>query len=188
MPATNEANETPPEKPKPAPKAAAAEKLTPLEWARRKGLLVEATPERPWVEPHAKGFHACAEQLYGWLWHAANYQDPKQAFTLTEADYDKALETASRFPEVPVHEAALAPGWKKPVYGGLFWINGTGEYALPKDTFYMAGAGGQTTFVVPSRDLVIVRMGHFRGDGEEMRKGLDEALRGILEAVEPAAS
>jgi CubicO group peptidase (beta-lactamase class C family) len=81
-----------------------------------------------------------------------------------------------------------APGWKEPVYGGLFWINGTGEYALPKEAFYMAGAGGQTTFVVPSRDLVIVRMGHFRGDGEEMRKGLDEALRGILEAVEPAAS
>jgi hypothetical protein len=52
----------------------------------------------------------------------------------------------------------------------------------------MAGAGGQTTFVVPSHDLVIVRMGHFRGDGEEMRKGLNEALRGILEALEPAAS
>ncbi len=81
-----------------------------------------------------------------------------------------------------------APGWKEPVYGGLFWVNGTGEYALPKEAYYMAGAGGQTTFVVPSHDLVIVRMGHFRGDSEEMRRGLDEALRGILEAVRPISS
>jgi CubicO group peptidase (beta-lactamase class C family) len=81
-----------------------------------------------------------------------------------------------------------APAWKEPVYGGLFWINGTGEYALPKEAYYMAGAGGQTTFIVPSHDLVIVRMGHFRGDGEETRRGLNEALRAILEAVEPVAS
>jgi CubicO group peptidase (beta-lactamase class C family) len=81
-----------------------------------------------------------------------------------------------------------APGWKEPVYGGLFWVNGKGDYALPKEAYYMAGAGGQTTFVVPSHDLVIVRMGHFRGDGEGMRKGLNEALRGILAAVEPVSS
>ena len=81
-----------------------------------------------------------------------------------------------------------APAWKEPVYGGLFWVNGTGNYALPKEAYYMAGAGGQTTFVVPSHDLVIVRMGHFRGAGEEMNRGLNEALRGILEAVEPVTS
>ncbi len=81
-----------------------------------------------------------------------------------------------------------APAWKEPVYGGLFWVNGGGTYALPKEAYYMAGAGGQTTFVVPSHDLVIVRMGHFRGEGEEMRRGLNEALSGILEAVEPISS
>ncbi len=80
-----------------------------------------------------------------------------------------------------------APGWKEPVYGGLFWVNGKGDYSLPKEAYYMAGAGGQTTFVVPSHDLVIVRMGHFRGDGEDMRNNLNKALRGILEAVEPVA-
>ncbi len=78
-----------------------------------------------------------------------------------------------------------APAWKEPVYGGLFWLNRTGEYALPKDTYLMAGGGGQRTFIVPSRDLVIVRMGHFRGDGPQMRKELNEALAGILQAVEP---
>jgi len=83
--------------------------------------------------------------------------------------------------------ATPAPAWKEPVYGGLFWINGTGDYALPRDAFYMAGAGGQTTFIVPSHDLVIVRMGHFRGDGPEMRAELNEALQGILAAVAPVA-
>ena len=29
---------------------------------------------------------------------------------------------------------------------------------------------------------------HFRGDGAEMRRGLNEALRGILAAVEPVTS
>jgi CubicO group peptidase (beta-lactamase class C family) len=78
-----------------------------------------------------------------------------------------------------------APAWDEPVYGGLFWINGTGEFALPRDAYYMAGGGGQRTFIVPSHDLVIVRMGHFRGDGPAMREELNRALAGILEALEP---
>jgi hypothetical protein len=27
----------------------------------------------------------------------------------------------------------------------------------------MSGAGGQTTLVIPSHDLVVVRMGHYKG-------------------------
>ena len=27
----------------------------------------------------------------------------------------------------------------------------------------MAGAGGQTTLIVPSHDLIVVRMGHYKG-------------------------
>jgi CubicO group peptidase (beta-lactamase class C family) len=84
--------------------------------------------------------------------------------------------------------STLAPAWKEPVYGGLFWINGNGEYALPKETYFMAGAGGQRVFIVPSHDLVIVRMGHFRGDTADMRRELNDALRSILEAVAPVGS
>ena len=41
-----------------------------------------------------------------------------------------------------------APAWvadKLPIYGGFFWINGLGQYPVPRDSYYMAGAGGQTT-------------------------------------------
>lgn len=91
------------------------DKLTPDEWAARKGLLVVPTAAQPWVEPHAKGFHAAAAQLHGWLWHAQNYQTPTDAFRLTEADYDAALVAASEFPRRPAHKAALAPHFPEPV-------------------------------------------------------------------------
>ena len=43
--------------------------------------------------------------------------------------------------------STLAPAWEadeRPIYGGFFWINGEGAFPVPKDAYYMAGAGGQT--------------------------------------------
>jgi CubicO group peptidase (beta-lactamase class C family) len=60
-----------------------------------------------------------------------------------------------------------APAWEadnRPVYGGFFWINRDGTFPVPRDAYYMSGAGGQTTLIIPSHDLVVVRMGHFRGE------------------------
>jgi Beta-lactamase class C and other penicillin binding proteins len=53
--------------------------------------------------------------------------------------------------------STLAPAWKRPVYGGLFWINGDGAWKLPKETYLMAGAGGQNVWIDPSHQLVVVR-------------------------------
>jgi CubicO group peptidase (beta-lactamase class C family) len=75
-----------------------------------------------------------------------------------------------------------APAWKRPVYGGLFWVNGDGGWNIPRDAYFMSGAGGQNTFVIPSHQLVVVRMGHARGQGPA-RKATNEALRLLVEAV-----
>jgi CubicO group peptidase (beta-lactamase class C family) len=76
-----------------------------------------------------------------------------------------------------------APGWESPVYGGLFWVNGTGRWNLPKNAFFMAGAGGQWVIIDPEHELVIVRMGHRRGGiiGEKM---LNKALPTLLESIQ----
>jgi CubicO group peptidase (beta-lactamase class C family) len=79
-----------------------------------------------------------------------------------------------------------ATAWPRPQYGGLFWVNGAGAFpALPASAYYMSGAGGQSTIVVPTHDLVIVRMGHAEGSGAGGR-GLQAALAKLMEAVGPA--
>ncbi len=83
--------------------------------------------------------------------------------------------------------STLAPAWQadqRPIYGAFFWINGDGAFPVPREAYYMAGAGGQTTLIVPSHDLVVVRLGHFKGatpGGESFRKAL-----GILMQAVPA--
>ena len=81
--------------------------------------------------------------------------------------------------------STLAPAWaadKRPIYGGFFWINGDGTFPVPKEAYYMAGAGGQTTLIVPSHDLVVVRMGHFKGSPPG-GVGFRRALALLMEAV-----
>jgi CubicO group peptidase (beta-lactamase class C family) len=63
--------------------------------------------------------------------------------------------------------STLAPAWvadKRPIYGGLFWINGEGTFPAPKEAFYMSGAGGQTVLLIPSHQLAVVRIGHYKGE------------------------
>ena len=81
--------------------------------------------------------------------------------------------------------STLAPAWQadqRPVYGGFFWINGDGTFPVPKDVYYMNGAGGQRTVIIPSHDLVVVRLGHFKGDALAMRS-LNRTLALLMEAV-----
>jgi CubicO group peptidase (beta-lactamase class C family) len=81
--------------------------------------------------------------------------------------------------------STLAPAWaadKRPVYGGFFWINGESTFPVPKDAYYMAGVGGQTTLIVPSHDLVVVRLGHYKG-ATEGGKSFRRALALLTDAV-----
>ena len=72
-----------------------------------------------------------------------------------------------------------APAWPQPVYGGQFWLNRTGEFDLPKDTYMMAGSGQQRVFIVPSADLVVVRLGHARGH-DHAAPSINAMLRSIM--------
>lgn len=56
--------------------------------------------------------------------------------------------------------ATPAPADKKENYGGMFWLNRSSKMdQVPKDAYWSAGFMGQVTMVIPSRDLVVVRMG-----------------------------
>jgi CubicO group peptidase (beta-lactamase class C family) len=77
-----------------------------------------------------------------------------------------------------------APAWKPPDYGAGFWLDGEHEMSLPPDVFFMEGLGLNTAYVVPSRQLVIVRMGHAFG-GRAYAKTYDQVLKGIVGALGP---
>jgi CubicO group peptidase (beta-lactamase class C family) len=75
-----------------------------------------------------------------------------------------------------------APAWKRPEYGGFFWLNRVGSWNLPPDAYFAAGAGGQNTWIVPSHQLVVVRMGHMRGQGPA-RRATNSALGLVMDAI-----
>ena len=81
--------------------------------------------------------------------------------------------------------STIAPAWEadgRPIYGGFFWINTTGTFPVPRDAYYMSGAGGQTTLIVPSHDLVVVRQGHYAG-ARDGGRALRNALALLMEAI-----
>lgn len=85
-----------------------------------------------------------------------------------------------------------APAWEGREYGGLFWLNPTDESgrrripSLPGDAYNAAGAGDQRTYVIPSRDLVIVVMSHRAGGNlaPDRRSRELEALGLAVKAVD----
>ncbi len=84
------------------------------------------------------------------------------------------------------YASTVAPAWEadgRPIYGGsFFWINGTGSFPIPHDAYYMAGAGGQYTIIIPSHDMVVVRLGIYKGSGPG-GAALRNALALLMEAV-----
>jgi CubicO group peptidase (beta-lactamase class C family) len=81
--------------------------------------------------------------------------------------------------------STVASTWaadKRPIYGGFFWINGTGAWPVPTSAYYMLGAGGQLVFIIPSHDLVVVRLGFDKGEAASatsLRKALSLLMQGV---------
>jgi len=81
--------------------------------------------------------------------------------------------------------STVAPAWQadgRPIYGGFFWINGDRAFPVPQDAYYMSGAGGQTTLIVPSHELVVARLGHYKGEAAA-DGALSRALALLMQAV-----
>lgn len=80
-----------------------------------------------------------------------------------------------------------APASAKRDYGGQLWLNGLQEvggtekaFDLPDDAFYLNGHNGQMVMVVPSLDLVVVRMGWTTG---QTRTGMWRTLAAVVAAL-----
>jgi CubicO group peptidase (beta-lactamase class C family) len=72
-------------------------------------------------------------------------------------------------------------------YGAQWWLNegpdgGLRMAAVPADAFWASGNEGQQVVVVPSEDLVVVRLG-FSGTFSGIEWGLEPMLVGIIEAT-----
>jgi CubicO group peptidase (beta-lactamase class C family) len=66
-------------------------------------------------------------------------------------------------------------------YGGLFWLNAGGALPdVPSDAFWAAGFMGQNTFVIPSLDMVVVRLGPSPGGSNRY---MNRVIGGITEAL-----
>jgi CubicO group peptidase (beta-lactamase class C family) len=77
--------------------------------------------------------------------------------------------------------ATPAPADEKENYGGMFWLNRAPKMdQVPGDAYWSAGFMGQVTMIIPSRKLVVVRLGPSPGD---VYSYLNDTIARILKAV-----
>ncbi|MEX0313821.1 MAG: serine hydrolase domain-containing protein [Allomuricauda sp.] len=87
-------------------------------------------------------------------------------------------------------EQIFSPAWvdyiTKPTlhsdgtYGAHFWLNAQGKYPdVPKDLFSCNGYQGQYVFVIPSKNLVIVRTGLAEEPDFEVNSFLSEVVKSV---------
>jgi CubicO group peptidase (beta-lactamase class C family) len=72
-------------------------------------------------------------------------------------------------------------------YGAHWWLNEGADGQLrmpdvPADAFWASGNEGQQTVVIPSADLVVVRLG-FTSDFPGIAWGLEPLLAGVIDAT-----
>ena len=99
-------------------------------------------------------------------------------------------------------ERVLPEGWSRYVstptpkaprgrYGAHWWLNaGSPGHAddrvwpsLPPDTYAARGMSGQYVVVVPSREVVVVRLGLSQAEGDALH-GIEPLVRGVLDAIQ----
>jgi len=65
-------------------------------------------------------------------------------------------------------------------YGGHFWLNAEGKYPdVPRDVYSANGFQGQRVFIIPSKELVVVRTGLSEQTDEQFNTLLKEIIQSI---------
>jgi CubicO group peptidase (beta-lactamase class C family) len=87
-------------------------------------------------------------------------------------------------------DTLLAPGWidylREPAegsegtYGGQTWLPGPDMPSLPQDAFMMRGFQDQRVFIIPSRNMVIARLGH----GEDKVTDFDGLVSRLIDVID----
>jgi CubicO group peptidase (beta-lactamase class C family) len=67
-------------------------------------------------------------------------------------------------------------------YGAQFWLNATGKELpdAPRDIYFADGYQGQRVYIIPSKDLVIVRMGLTKKKDFDYNKLVTDILKALI--------
>jgi len=66
-------------------------------------------------------------------------------------------------------------------------LNTLGEFPVPTSAYYMSGTGGQYVWIIPSHDLVVVRLGFSKGAIHE-KDSVKRSLSLLMEAIKTSKS
>lgn len=74
------------------------------------------------------------------------------------------------------------PAAQDQVYGAQFWLNAGGQKMpdVPRDAYYAGGFQGQSILVVPSKDLVVVRLGYTQAENFDF----NALVSGVIEVID----
>lgn len=102
--------------------------------------------------------------------------------------YNKGVWNGEQILPTQWVQQSITPSSADPLkqYGYQFWLNGFSETNpaqreypdVPSDLFYASGYGGQHVYIIPSKKLVVVRMGLQKIDGNAFLKEVIQAVGG----------
>lgn len=125
--------------------------------------------------------------------------DPWGNFVMTGYDHGTTRDWA-RFGQLHLQDGVwngariLPEGWvdfvRSPTpadperhYGGQFWLNAGKRFpTVPEDAYWAAGARGQFTMIIPSRNVVIARLGHSL-NADSFHRYMERVVHDVLEAI-----
>ncbi|MCE7991107.1 MAG: serine hydrolase [Roseivirga sp.] len=79
------------------------------------------------------------------------------------------------------YSSAPTPAAPRGTYGAQFWRNGSPATFpnVPEDAYFANGYQGQSIIIIPSKDMVVVRLGYTQADNFDFDKLLSELIQAV---------